>query len=314
MLLHRLEGERRVEQVHVVHERDLLEPLARVVVPVGEPVDHQVGARLGPERERLDGQPLGGEDVPPAGSVRHRAEAGDQVLERAGPVVLGPQQQPHQVPDLSIHRASRACSGNVRIWTLVRPACPCRERGRSAPGGSRQPRGCGRGRAATYDRHVVLVLAVSDEVDDVLLADVHAVRQAQLIVACGDLPFEYLGQLMNRLDVPLVFVPGNHDPDISGYRISRAGPAAAGRAARQAALAGRGDQRRAAGRRRGRAAAGRAGRLPPVFGRPQPVHRVAAGPPGPCPGPPGLVATGPGRPRRGRAAHPRATGGRRRRQ
>ncbi len=44
-----------------------------------------------------------------------------------------------------------------------------------------------------------------------------------LILACGDLPFEYLGYLMNALDVPLVFVPGNHDPDLSGYRVSRAG-------------------------------------------------------------------------------------------
>jgi calcineurin-like phosphoesterase family protein len=70
---------------------------------------------------------------------------------------------------------------------------------------------------------MVLVLAVSDEVDDALLADLRAVRTAQLIVACGDLPFEYLGQLMNALDVPLVFVPGNHDPDVSGYRTTRAG-------------------------------------------------------------------------------------------
>ena len=28
---------------------------------------------------------------------------------------------------------------------------------------------------------------------------------------------------MNALDVPLVFVPGNHDPDLSGYRMSRTG-------------------------------------------------------------------------------------------
>jgi calcineurin-like phosphoesterase family protein len=70
---------------------------------------------------------------------------------------------------------------------------------------------------------VVLVLAVADEVDDVLCADVRSVRAARLIVACGDLPFDYLGYLMNALDVPLVFVPGNHDPDISGYRTSRAG-------------------------------------------------------------------------------------------
>jgi hypothetical protein len=70
---------------------------------------------------------------------------------------------------------------------------------------------------------MVRVLAVSDEVDEGLCADVHAVRGAELILACGDLPFDYLGYLMNALDVPLVFVPGNHDPDLSGYRASRAG-------------------------------------------------------------------------------------------
>src|SRR5256884_5129872 len=75
----------------------------------------------------------------------------------------------------------------------------------------------------SYDRAMVRVLAVSDEVDDALVADPTAVRGAQLILACGDLPFEYLGSLMNALDVPLVFVPGNHDPDVSGYRSSRAG-------------------------------------------------------------------------------------------
>src|SRR5580704_6967835 len=69
----------------------------------------------------------------------------------------------------------------------------------------------------------VRVLAVSDEVDDAIAADPGPVRGADLIVACGDLPFEYLGSLMNALDIPLVFVPGNHDPDLSGYRSSRAG-------------------------------------------------------------------------------------------
>ena len=69
----------------------------------------------------------------------------------------------------------------------------------------------------------VRVLAMSDEVDEAIAADPGPVRGADLIVACGDLPFEYLGSLMNALDVPLVFVPGNHDPDLSGYRSSRAG-------------------------------------------------------------------------------------------
>ena len=67
------------------------------------------------------------------------------------------------------------------------------------------------------------MLAVSDEPDEVLAADPGPARSVDLIVACGDLPFDYLDSLMNALDVPLVFVPGNHDPDLSGYRASRAG-------------------------------------------------------------------------------------------
>jgi len=69
----------------------------------------------------------------------------------------------------------------------------------------------------------VRVLAVSDEVDDALLANPSAVRGVELIMACGDLPMGYLSSLMNCLEVPLVFVPGNHDSDLSGYRTSRAG-------------------------------------------------------------------------------------------
>jgi hypothetical protein len=78
-------------------------------------------------------------------------------------------------------------------------------------------------RGPAYDRGVVCVLAVSDEVDEGLYADLTPVRAAEVVVACGDLPFDYLGYLMNGLDVPLVFVPGNHDRDLSGYRYSRAG-------------------------------------------------------------------------------------------
>ena len=70
---------------------------------------------------------------------------------------------------------------------------------------------------------MVRVLAVSDVVEEGLWADIGPARGADLIAGCGDLPFEYLGYLMNALDVPLVFVPGNHDPDLSGYRVSRGG-------------------------------------------------------------------------------------------
>ena len=58
MLLHRLERERVVEQVDVVHQGDLLQPLARQVVPPGEPVDHERVARLRAQVERLDHDPL----------------------------------------------------------------------------------------------------------------------------------------------------------------------------------------------------------------------------------------------------------------
>jgi predicted phosphodiesterase len=64
---------------------------------------------------------------------------------------------------------------------------------------------------------------VTAEPDEALAADPGRARSVDLIVACGDLPFDYLGSLMNALDAPLVFVPGNHDPDLSGYRVSRAG-------------------------------------------------------------------------------------------
>jgi len=78
-------------------------------------------------------------------------------------------------------------------------------------------------RPAASPPDAVRVLAVSDETSDALLADLDQVRSARLILACGDLPFDYLDALVNALEVPLVFVPGNHDPDLSGYRVSRAG-------------------------------------------------------------------------------------------
>jgi Icc-related predicted phosphoesterase len=34
------------------------------------------------------------------------------------------------------------------------------------------------------------------------------------VLGCGDLPFDYLEYLVSRLDVPLLFVPGNHDPSL----------------------------------------------------------------------------------------------------
>ncbi|MGH2775938.1 MAG: metallophosphoesterase family protein [Actinomycetota bacterium] len=58
------------------------------------------------------------------------------------------------------------------------------------------------------------ILAVSDEVEDSLYgADLKAMG-LDLIVSCGDLPFDYLEGLVTLANVPLMYVPGNHDPDL----------------------------------------------------------------------------------------------------
>jgi len=35
-----------------------------------------------------------------------------------------------------------------------------------------------------------------------------------LVLSCGDLPFDYLEYLVSRMDVPLLYVPGNHDESL----------------------------------------------------------------------------------------------------
>ena len=67
------------------------------------------------------------------------------------------------------------------------------------------------------------MLAVADEVHEPFWATDAGQVQADLLVSCGDLPFDYLDHLQSVLDVPLVYVPGNHDPDLGGYRRTRSG-------------------------------------------------------------------------------------------
>lgn len=59
---------------------------------------------------------------------------------------------------------------------------------------------------------MVRVLAVADEVEQAAYSGLFAHQQPDLIVACGDLPFDYLEYLVTTLGEPLVYVPGNHDP------------------------------------------------------------------------------------------------------
>ncbi len=61
------------------------------------------------------------------------------------------------------------------------------------------------------------VLAVSDEVVERLWTAKVRSHDVDLVLAAGDLPFDYLEFLSDALDRPCVFVPGNHDADLSGY-------------------------------------------------------------------------------------------------
>lgn len=57
------------------------------------------------------------------------------------------------------------------------------------------------------------ILTVSDVVEVSLYPDMDAVRfsAVDLVLACGDLPPEYLSFLVDALKVPLYYVRGNHD-------------------------------------------------------------------------------------------------------
>jgi uncharacterized protein len=60
------------------------------------------------------------------------------------------------------------------------------------------------------------ILAVSDMVVDRLYSTNFAERFCDIgmILGCGDLPYSYLEFMVSALNVPLLYVPGNHDPAI----------------------------------------------------------------------------------------------------
>ena len=59
------------------------------------------------------------------------------------------------------------------------------------------------------------ILAVSDEVVERLysLCQSGHFSGTELILGCGDLPYPYLENLLTFLNIPLFYVPGNHDPN-----------------------------------------------------------------------------------------------------
>jgi Icc-related predicted phosphoesterase len=58
------------------------------------------------------------------------------------------------------------------------------------------------------------ILAVSDVVLDRLYSGhlKEGFPEVSLVLGCGDLPYEYLEFLASALNVPVIYVPGNHDP------------------------------------------------------------------------------------------------------
>ena len=72
----------------------------------------------------------------------------------------------------------------------------------------------------------VRVLTISDEVVDLLYTPSARERfhDVQLILSCGDLRPSYLEYIVSTLDVPCLYVPGNHD---ARPEITEAGPVVA---------------------------------------------------------------------------------------
>jgi predicted phosphodiesterase len=71
---------------------------------------------------------------------------------------------------------------------------------------------------------VVRILAISDEESTLAYSGVFQYLEPDLIVACGDLSFEYLEYVVTMVAKPLVWVPGNHDPDVRDRETAHLAP------------------------------------------------------------------------------------------
>ncbi|MFY0407251.1 metallophosphoesterase family protein [Solicola sp. PLA-1-18] len=70
---------------------------------------------------------------------------------------------------------------------------------------------------------MVRVLAVADETVESFWRSKARDVAPDLVVAAGDLPWDYVEFIASSVDVPVVFVPGNHDPEVATSRVSRSG-------------------------------------------------------------------------------------------
>jgi Icc-related predicted phosphoesterase len=75
----------------------------------------------------------------------------------------------------------------------------------------------------------VKVLAVSDRLVDIIYspAILDKFGNVDMVLSCGDLPYYYLEYIVSMLNVPLLYVHGNHDPEVeylsSGQQVSSPG-------------------------------------------------------------------------------------------
>ncbi|HSG80294.1 MAG TPA: metallophosphoesterase [Acidimicrobiia bacterium] len=72
------------------------------------------------------------------------------------------------------------------------------------------------------------ILAISDEIDRSLSVERLREIAPDIVVSCGDLPAGYLERIADATNRRVLFVPGNHDPDLTPVKDRYARSAASG--------------------------------------------------------------------------------------
>jgi len=98
-----------------------------------------------------------------------------------------------------------ALQGNLRVNILILSPCDLKTR-KFTPLAATHEIG--------HNTPAMKILAVSDQVESRLHSPLlrEAFASVDLLIGCGDLPYEYLEYMISSLNVPLLYVPGNHDP------------------------------------------------------------------------------------------------------
>ena len=70
---------------------------------------------------------------------------------------------------------------------------------------------------------MVRVLVIADEEAPNLTVQTLRDLSPDLVLSAGDLPWHYVEYVASCVDAPVVFVPGNHDPEIEQAKRNRRG-------------------------------------------------------------------------------------------